>query len=407
MEDKRSREFFFSIRRKYKSEFISIIMTTIFLILIDKLFSPTFMNNSITLTLYLQSFPLRLISEFFSNFVFIFLFSVILLMFLFQKSLKRNLVIIIGVFMLIYSQALLKLIFMDSRPVHKMGSLDSAFCICDYGKPSGHALCTTGLLLFIYQNIRNNYSLTLKQGIFLKIIGSIILWSVCLSRIILGAHSYNQIILGVSFGATIFIIIANYEESILKLLIQPILKKEKLKERATIYGIITMAIFMNHLLLYFWSLRKNYFETLENDFYEFKNCFHCLLDGRHNFSSKIIKDVMLFNVLFGILLGFYLYCGTGPRWRGIFDEKNKKLLFFRLCFFLLFLMPLYLVVGFKLNRSFFEISKNISVSILVGFLISNTFTHLSNWLANREQLRKNPRILIDGTAMDGELENSI
>ena len=405
MEDKRSPEFFFSIRRKYKSEFLSIIMTSILLILIDKIFSPTFMNNSITLTLYFQSFPIRLISEFFSNFVFIFLFSVILLMFLFQKSLKKNLVIIIGVFMLIYSQALLKLIFVDSRPVHKMGSIDSVFCICDYGKPSGHALCTTGLLLFIYHNIRNNYSLTLKQGIFLKIIGSFILWSVCLSRIILGAHSYNQILLGVSFGATIFIIIASYEESILKLLIVPILKKEKLKKRATIYGLITMAVFMNYLLLCFWSLRKNYFETLENNFYEFKNCFYCLLDGHHNFSSKIIREVMLFNVLFGILIGFYLYCGTGPCWRGIFDEKNKKLLFFKLCFLLLFLTPLYLVVGFKFNRNFFEIAKNISVSILVGFLISNTFTHLSNWLANMEQLRNKPRILINETPLDGELEN--
>lgn len=393
-----------TVRRKFKFEFVLVLLVAILAVFVDRMFAGFFLRSSADISAQLQTIPLYQVSRFFSVAIFGGLFLTVFVLFIVQPTIEKNLIMMFGVFLLIYAQALLKLMFADGRPIFFSPTLPTETCICDYGKPSGHALCSAGLLLFIFDNLKTNYQLPPWGWTALKTCFWGLFLCISFSRVYLGAHSYNQIILGGIFGLLIFILMGRYEDPFMRQVVIPITVKEKLRDQKSIYVLIAMAVFMNYLLLFFWSHRRHFFENLDNDFYDFLNCHECLFEGKAQFSNKIIADALNFNTIFGIFWGAYLFADKGTYWVG-FSGKASHLLA-RIGLLIVFLLPMSAAGLLRTRLIYFEIGKNISCSVLTGFLISNTLAKFSIWLETPQDGPEHALLLAEDPT-GKELENKL
>lgn len=383
-----------SVRHPYKYRLIIIIFILIICLIINKIFSRTFMNLSIELTLYLKPLPLKQASLFFSYFVYFLLWAIVGLLYIFQRNTKNNIMMLFGSFSLMYFQALFKLLLVDGRPTFYSDKLPSEDCICDYGNPSGHALCTTGLLLFIYQNLKNNWEISKSMQRFLKFI--FILIGICMgfSRLYLSAHSFNQIIIGAIIGRGVFIFTTNYYDTIRMFFIEPLFKKDKLRLNNFPAKILVLFVLTNYILLMLGSYRHIYFETNKNQFFEFSNCFECLASNSRGFTEKIVIEGLLFNIGFGILLGIYLWRDKKYPFKGLFYDKNKKLAFCRILI-LTAICSLLIFVKHPTSESLLLNGlRSITIPIIVGFFISNVLLRVTMMIIDPDEIQViNDRIL--------------
>lgn len=368
-------------RRKYKLEFVLTLLVAFLAVLIDRVWAPHFLRLSVTLSEEAQVVPLATFSFVCSVFIFGGLFLVVFVLFMTQTCIERNIVMVIGAFSLVYAQAFLKLLFAEGRPIFFAARLQNTGCICDYGKPSGHALCSAGLLLFIFHNLQTNSICSPKTLQVVKAFFWTIFVAICVSRVYLAAHSFNQVILGGIFGALVFYCVHSYEDFLLKSVVIPITSKTQMRERRAVYDLIGGFVVTNFALLFLWSLRRHRFEHLDNDFFSFKNCFECLFDGRANFSNKIVSDSLNFNALFGVLFGAYLFPGKGVYWVGFGPQSLHRHIVFRVLFLLACLVPLVFSILWRTDNLYLEIFKNIGCSVFSGYLVSNPLAKFSIWLA--------------------------
>lgn len=233
------------------------------------------------------------------------------------------------------------MIFLDHRPIFLAEGLNTKLCTLDYGKPSGHV---TSMLIVVPVFF---YSLQKKMNVknFVKISAQslFVIFLIGFSRLYFAKHSLNQLILGFVVG--IFILILNTVclgpvifEHILKPVINgPIFlyrksqdtieeekKKRKNKPASIETGVIENALysvettsnlkFAFYLLVIIFTAKnmllvggkyyaKQKVEFPTSDFFKsFKNCFHALDSISFSFSNKIIRDVVVFNFLFGLII---------------------------------------------------------------------------------------------------------
>lgn len=325
------------------------------------------------MAVHLQKLPLQT----FANTVTIYSSGVIIMcplfLYLFQGNPKQNLPMLLGCLMLVYVSAILKLLFVSGRPVFYSEKLSMDKCICDYGKPSSIATITTGCLLFIYGNVKRRYRLNLKQQRRGKLGITLIAVFIGLSRFYLAAHTLVQVILGMMIGLLVYIFTTNYSESITGTLLGPILKKEKLKQSNPVSVLILMFVLMNYLLHVLFSYRKVYFERRENPFFDFANCFECLMEEKNGFARGIIVRGLVFNIGFGILFGIYLWRKPFYQFKGIFWDGNYRFLIIRIFVLLVVLSPcvwLFLKESETMIRLFL---KQTFVSLFVGYLFGNVY----------------------------------
>ena len=102
----------------------------------------------------------------------------------------------------------LKLIYISPRPF--MTNIDIIIFNCEggWGNPSIHSILSTCLYLTIYKVIiiqNKNYSNNEKKNYFLLTLLFII--CICLSRLLLGVHSINQVIFGFCLGISLYYIL--------------------------------------------------------------------------------------------------------------------------------------------------------------------------------------------------------
>ena len=200
--------------------------------------------------------------------------------------------------MLIYLQAILKLIYANERPIFLSAEFDSGNCACDYGQSSGHALSSAGVFLLIYDDIRHWVKPRLIWQILLGFSLLILTLAICFSRIYFGVHSYNQVILGFGFGFSIFFLIKLLQDPLRTYFFGPVIRKGKYAESWAILNSIGFFVFSNLLMFTLWAIRHWTFETNINDRFQFKNCFDCLVDIQAKFSTKIYTDGLVYNIKF-------------------------------------------------------------------------------------------------------------
>lgn len=362
-------------RSNFKFALIGSSTLLLLLLLVDSILSSKFMQLSIKLSLALQQLNFTTFCLFMSYVVFFGLFAYVFFIFTIRQDLANNLLMTIGVCLMIYSQAIIKLILVDSRPVFEHPDLNSEFCICDYGKPSGHSLCTAGLLLFVYDDIQRNYSLTRISAFFLKFSLVVIALFIGFSRIYLAAHSFNQVILGFAFGIVLYYFIRHFEDPIRKFILLPIMYKERLTNKRAIFYILSLMLLSNYSLFQLYSYRHTYFERIENKFFRFSNCFECFDNFDKNFSVKIMKDCLIFNILFGMILGIYLSKKPIFDYKGLFYDYSVCRYIGRVLLMMLFCLPLGLILVETSSVTVLLIKTSV-IPILTGYFIMHPFAHI-------------------------------
>ncbi len=101
-----------------------------------------------------------------------------------------------------------KTIYGQGRPF-LLDNGDSIYKACEksYGNPSGHSFGTTTCYLGLCQLVIDYYKLKNLSSALLYSLAAFIILTVNLSRVVLGVHSFNQVIFGDTFGFTLFFII--------------------------------------------------------------------------------------------------------------------------------------------------------------------------------------------------------
>ena len=137
--------------------------------------------------------------------IFIF-FSLIFIFFNF--SLIHFFIFLFGIIICVYIQSLMKIIYGNFRPFIDNKDLFKGICDGGFGNPSGHSLvCCFMYPILIHYIIYNKESVSnIFLRIFVHIFFSLILFTVLLSRFLLGLHSLNQIIYGSFLGFWIFVV---------------------------------------------------------------------------------------------------------------------------------------------------------------------------------------------------------
>ena len=108
-----------------------------------------------------------------------------------------------------YLTGVLKMIYTGWRPYWVDPSINPEYCEGGWGNPSGHALCTTAVYLTLwrlfFQDKKHKNKHTQKRiWLFFTIL---FVSMICLSRLILGVHTLNQVISGASIGLGIYYLI--------------------------------------------------------------------------------------------------------------------------------------------------------------------------------------------------------
>ena len=115
-----------------------------------------------------------------------------------------------------YLNSVLKLAYADTRPYFINSDLKyyKWTSECDYGKPSGHSMLTAVIMIIIHNYVTKLFSM--KKFVYVVFWLFLFLnWvMVSLSRMYLGNHSFNQLVLGLLFVILLHKIMQIYWKSI-------------------------------------------------------------------------------------------------------------------------------------------------------------------------------------------------
>lgn len=322
----------------------------------------------------------------------------------------------------IYTQAILKLVYLDWRPVFLSDQIPSSLCEADYGKPSGHALTSTIMLPLSAFLIFNQVSGV--KLVFMAITLCLFLFLICFSRLFFAKHSINQLVLGITFGSYLYYLIFYWGNEWLdknffnKLLTtksnlikadeldcelednndeegreqisdtvfvsqeaSPVTSEENKKLLRAVTGVF---LFSNLAMIIGFILARHFVEYPESHFFQqFKNCKHYkdIIDS--SFSNKVIRDGGIFNVCFGLMLTHLVQNNPDNVFLALklnFDG-NLKLTFLRTLIFVLFLLffPFSFLIGPYLKgitgavvNCFF----GLGIPLLTGCLIAGLYTKI-------------------------------
>jgi len=109
-----------------------------------------------------------------------------------------------------YIMSILKLLYSDPRPYMSSPDIKLYECSVENGNPSGHSfLSAYFFLLFLWLLDKNVFNF-LKEKNYKKLIFLLFLFFwiflVAFSRVFLGVHSLNQVLLGIVYGVFNFIL---------------------------------------------------------------------------------------------------------------------------------------------------------------------------------------------------------
>ena len=131
---------------------------------------------------------------------------IVLFVFFFFSIIKST-VFIFGLELCVQLNYLMKGWYGDLRPYLEDNTLFQGKCEAGYGNPSSHSVVNTFLYLILFVYLRDTNILKNRYIIQAVILLFLILWIflICLSRIVVGVHSIDQVIYGASLGFIIFL----------------------------------------------------------------------------------------------------------------------------------------------------------------------------------------------------------
>lgn len=361
------------VHERYKMSFILMIMITMLLSLLDNVYGEMITNISISLIVKLQKIDLSFFFLAFSYLAYFFMYLYILCVLMLRRNQESNISLIFGACCMIYVSTIFKLIMLGHRPMFTSNDLNSEYCICDYGKPASHMVIGLGTLMLIYTDIKHNHKISAFGTFVLKFSIIAIQLGAGLGRLYTGANSINQIVIGWSIGITMFLGLQRIDDYMQKYIIWPIFYKDRFRDKRAIFHLLFHMMWGNYLLFWFWAYRYTTFDIVENKYFSFENCKTCLAELAHNFSVKVIKDAVWFNLYFGMMLGIYVSKTTRFMHTGFYTDGDSKKCAMRMLIFLLCISPLILAFVPTIDNVVITFVRILVLCIVVGILSTSSF----------------------------------
>ena len=196
----------------------------------------------------------------------------------------------------------MKLIYGQGRPFlldDKDSEEIKKVCEGGFGNPSGHSFESTSMFLSFSQLIIDFLELGKKPSIIIYSVVAFLILLINFSRVILGAHSFNQVIFGDTIGFTIYFIIFQ--------IIKPHLRKGKIFfERFLNVKYIIFNVILFFIVIFYIILGAILFDRDGEDDYEsFRKKLKYLCDYKDN---QILTRISVFKSLyitgyFGMVFG--------------------------------------------------------------------------------------------------------
>lgn len=177
----------------YKVELIICCFLLVISILLDQLYGHSIFHFSSNVTLLLQEYDMKDVSLFTSYFMYFLLFIYPLICYVIRNHIETSLIMLMQTATLIYFEALLKMVYTDSRPLYVNEDIKEFYCVCDYGKPSGHCMIAVALPLLIISDLNSRFNISKNLKVLIVFLYLFSVGIVSLSRMYLGEHSINQV----------------------------------------------------------------------------------------------------------------------------------------------------------------------------------------------------------------------
>ena len=319
---------------------------------------------SIEISKTFQQYDLVKLNKIISHRLFYALFFYIPLHFFFKKTTPKTFLNVFQFYASVYLYSLFKLLIRGSRPsLEDEGLIEGKyFCEPDYGSPSGHMMVGTTILLIISMDIGESCKKIHK--LILNLLLSVLLVIFGLSRVYYGVHSIDQLFLGICFALFIYFFFKAYEDELVNAFISPLLFKNNNKN--SLFTYVKAILIANTLLLSVWFYA--YQRENSKGYYDFINNCQMALNHVPKFSTKLLRDGLMVNFIFGLVIGLYL--NTTNLYLALnfyYDKSIAKCLlriFINLSFFGLSLMTRYP----KIDNVLLIIMRNLLIVPVCGFL---------------------------------------
>ena len=308
------------IKQKRKNRFMNLVILSVILMILTviEIFSKEIFDASVKFTIYIQSKNtpnflkfMQLIS--FAGTARIYI-PITILIFNFANVYKAFII------SMIYSlthflTGVLKMMIQDPRPYWISGDIKNDNCEMGYGNPSGHAMSSVAFYLTLWHLLSENCKMEKKfnRKTCSLLFFVIIIFTILMTRIFLGAHSIDQIILGGSIGFLIYFFFFQI------LLIDTIDKfefKDFIMIKIKYFGIIYFLLSLLTILYYLWkdfTHDKNWEFIIQND----KDCSKIPENRKYEKESLLSLPIFIssFFSILGIKLEInYLFQGNIEKW---------------------------------------------------------------------------------------------
>lgn len=136
-------------------------------------------------------------------------FIFIVLLFIYNYySISTVFVLLASTLIAVFCGGTLKLVYLSPRPFMDDAAIYPLSCEGGFGNPSNHATCATCFYLTLYElTINNSERLLPASKLKLKQFMILLITCICVSRIFLGVHSINQVLLGCCVGFAVYYIL--------------------------------------------------------------------------------------------------------------------------------------------------------------------------------------------------------
>ena len=200
----------------------------------------------------------------------------------------------------------------DSEEIRKV-------CENGYGNPSGHSFESTSMFLGFSQLVIDFLELGKKPSIIIYCGVALLIFLINFSRVILGAHAFNQVIFGDTLGFTIYFIIFQIVKPHLRKgtnFFQRFLNTKYLIFNGILFFVVILYIILGAII---------FDRDGEKDFEQFREKLIKLCDYKDNqilTRISVIKSLFITGY-FGMVFGLYVLASIIQRdYNSKFDEAN-------------------------------------------------------------------------------------
>ena len=214
-----------TLKRKGAINHLLIVSVILFL---NEIFSEFLFKFSSVVILKLQKHDFHTICIFLSYRLFYLPVFYLFIAPLFMQDKKRAFVNLLLATLANWTYGILKLSYAHWRPNYLDAFMVDSKHHCDfeYGNPSGHSIGAFSYWLLFARDLSSNFNHKMIRTI-ISLCVIILAVLICLSRLYFGAHSINQILLGVGIGYTVYLLGEIYEDHLRDWIHNEVLTKEK------------------------------------------------------------------------------------------------------------------------------------------------------------------------------------